>query len=694
LQCADLISRHKDAMTSQRYLFNANALLPEFKAEGDYKWVDGGKLKAELDAAVLALLGPKTAADEAREKEAFEAKKKEKKATAGGKDKKDAADDTKDAATAAAAPADGNLNGGAFEARQLEWAVNSAALLEEHRAATGGKTRTRFPPEPNGYLHIGHAKSMNLNFEGAFKAANVAPGQGETIFRYDDTNPEKENDVYIRSQADNVQWLGWRPVRVTHSSDYFPQLYDFARQLIKKGKAYVCHQSKEEMEASREIARAKDGRDPHSPWRNRGVEENLREFEAMRDGRYEEGKAVLRLRIDMTHSNPTLWDPVAYRIKYVPHPVTGNAWCIYPNYDFSHCIIDSLEHIDYSLCTLEFEVRRDLYYWTLNELGLYRPHVWEFSRLNITHTMLSKRNILKLVTEQKVRGWDDPRLATINGLRRRGYTPEAMNAFCRDIGVTRNENTILFSRLEHFVRDHLDQIARRAFAVLRPLRLVLENLPEDHLVWCEAADFPRDPALGMHQVPIQRVVYIEQEDFRLQDSGDYYGLAPGKVAGLRYAGFVKVTGHSTDAEGRVTEVRAQYDHGRCADFAEGKKVKGNLHWVCSPTPGQAPEPVEIRLYDHLFATEAPGSTGDWESEINPGSETVLKNCFVDASLLGLAAPGATPKSFPAPLDHFQFERLGYFVVDTDTDGPSRRLVFNQTVSLKEDTAAKKVRGGK
>jgi glutaminyl-tRNA synthetase len=286
--------------------------------------------------------------------------------------------------------------------------------------------------------------------------------------------------------------MGWKPLKVTHSSDYFPALWDFAVELIRLGKAYVCHQSKAEMEASREAARARDpARDPHSPWRSRSPEENLREFHAMRAGRYPEGGAVLRLKIDMTSPNPTLWDPVAYRIKNTPHPITRDAWCVYPSYDFSHALIDSLEDIDYSLCTLEFEVRRELYYWTLEALGRYRPYVWEFSRLNITRNVLSKRKILKLVMEKRVRGWDDPRLLTINGLRRRGYTPAAINAFCRDIGVTRNDNTIESHKLEHAIREDLDATARRAFVVLRPLRLTLVNVPEDFHVTIAAPDFPR-----------------------------------------------------------------------------------------------------------------------------------------------------------------------------------------------------------
>lgn len=488
--------------------------------------------------------------------------------------------------------------------------------------------------------------------------------------------------MYIRSQADNVAWLGWKPARVTHTSDYFPQLYDFAVQLIKKGKAYVCHQSKADMEVSREICKARDGRNPCSPWRDRPIEESLREFEAMRAGRYEEGAATLRLKVDMYSPNPTLWDPIAYRIKYSPHPHTGDAWCIYPSYDYSHCIVDSLEHIDYSLCTLEFEVRRDIYYWVLEALDIYRPAVWEFSRLNLTYAMLSKRNILKLVNEGKVRGWDDPRLATINGLRRRGYRAQAINAFCRDIGVTRSQNTILMSRLEHFVREDLDEHAPRAFAVLRPLKVTLTNMPDDYYASLEAPDFPRDKSKGVHSIPITKTVYIEREDYRDVDDADYFGLAPGKTAGLRYGGYVKVLSVVRDpSTNEPVELLCEYDPTRSA--AAGK-VKGNLHWVSAPTAGGEPIRAEVRLYNYLFTNPEPNFGGDWEADLNPESEVVLSGCCIDASLIN--KPGGLK-----PLDHFQFERVGFFVVDKDTDVSAGRFVFNQTVGLKEAEATKKVR---
>lgn len=688
------VEKNKEKLLRDRYLIPIGDLLSGFREEGDWAWTEGAILKQAMDKEVLALLGPKNSDDEKRNAEANAAKR------AADKEKSKANSATKTATTAVAnsttassasssssASSTATLSThsvGTVEqilgARELQSAVNSQELIDKHRLITKGIVRTRFPPEPNGYLHIGHAKSMNLNFDMAFKYLGV--DKGETIFRYDDTNPDAESQEYIDNQAENVAWMGWKPVKVTHSADYFHELYAFALQLIKKGSAYVCHQTKEQMEVSRKIAEARDGRDPHSPWRNRPVEESLREFQAMRDGFYEEGTATLRLKIDMTSLNPTLWDPVAYRIKYTPHPHTGKEWCIYPSYDYSHCLIDSLENIDYSLCTLEFEIRRDLYYWVLEQLNLWRPHVWEFSRLNITYVQLSKRKILKLVNDGTVRGWDDPRIPTINGLRRRGYTSQSINAFCRDIGVTRNDNTIDYRKLEYHVRLHLDEIAKRNFIVLKPLKITLTNVPTDYCVTINAPDFPRDAALGTHAINLTNTVYIDQEDFRLEDSADYFGLALNKTCGLRYAGYVTVTELIKDSNGNVVELKAEYDHERKANI----KVKGNLHWVSSHHPHEPPATAEVRLYDHLFTTETPGSTGDWESELNPQSEIIVSKALVTPCLV---TPGALKL-----WDHFQFERVGFFVTDKDSDFTNGKLVFNLTVNLKEANDVKKIKGSK
>jgi len=690
-QVKKFIEQNKEKLLRDRYLIQIGELLASFREEGDWAWAEGSILKQAMDKEILALLGPKNSDDEKRIAEANAAKR----AADKEKSKANSAKTTTATSTAAATPttnasssssSNGNVtlsthSAGTVEqilgARELQSAINSPELIEQHRKATNGIVRTRFPPEPNGYLHIGHAKSMNLNFDMAFKYLGVE--KGETIFRYDDTNPDAESQEYIDNQAENVAWMGWKPVKVTHSADYFNELYEFAIRLIKKGSAYVCHQTKEQMEVSRKIAEARDGRDPNSPWRNRPVEESLREFQAMRDGRYEEGTATLRLKIDMSSPNPTLWDPVAYRIKFTPHPHTGNQWCIYPSYDYSHCLIDSLENIDYSLCTLEFEIRRDLYYWVLEQLNLWRPHVWEFSRLNITYVQLSKRKILKLVNDGTVRGWDDPRIPTINGLRRRGYTAESINAFCRDIGVTRNDNTIDYRKLEYHVRLHLDEISKRNFIVLHPLKITLTNVPDDYCVTINAPDYPRDSNLGTHAINLTKIVYIDQDDFRLEDSADYFGLAVNKTCGLRYGGYVTVTEAIKDSNGNVIELKAEYDHERKANI----KVKGNLHWVSSHRPNEAPVTAEVRLYEHLFTTETPGSTGDWESELNPQSEVIIPKAFITP---GLAAPGALKL-----WDHFQFERVGFFVTDKDSDFKNGKLVFNLTVNLKEANDVKKIK---
>jgi len=425
-------------------------------------------------------------------------------------------------------------------ARELPSAVNSQELIEEHVKVSGGKVRTRFPPEPNGYLHVGHAKSMNMNFELSFEKLGVPIENRRTIFRYDDTNPDAESEEYITSLAQDVAWLGWKPERTTFSSDYFSILYEFAVKLIKNDKAYVCHQTKDEIEACRDIARKKVADptapgDPCSPYRNRPIEESLRLFEDMRKGKFTESGATLRMKMDMTSPNPNMWDQVAYRIKYTPHPHAGDTWCIYPTYDYTHCIIDSLEHIDYSICTLEFESRRESYYWVLEALQLYRPKVYEMSRLNISYTVLSKRKLLKLVNGKVVRGWDDPRMPTIKGLRRRGYTAKILNAFCNEIGVTRNENTVQYERLAATARNVLHETSPRVMAVLDPILVVLSGVPDDASEPITVPDFPFDPSRGSHTVDLGSRVYIDQSDFREVDSEDYFGLAPNKAVTLKYA---------------------------------------------------------------------------------------------------------------------------------------------------------------
>jgi len=648
----------KDRLLEDRYLFPIGNLQGTLRKDARLKWCDGRIAKEVVDEVVRSILGPCTAEDE-------EAAKKGKAPSAAKK--KPAAPPPPPAAAAAAAGGAGgeetkkDVDSHAFAARELASAVNSERLLAEHKAVTGGKIRTRFPPEPNGFLHIGHAKSMCLNFETAFKAVGASPDQCDVTFRYDDTNPEAESMEYIENQAENVHWMGWRPTRVTYTSDYFEQLHAFAVELIKRGKAFVCHQSKADMEKSKEHARHKTG-DPNSPWRDRPISENLFEFENMRLGLYDKGKAVLRMKMDMHDPRPCMWDPVAYRIKYHHHPRTGSTWCIYPSYDFSHCLVDSIEHIDYSLCTLEFEARRDSYYWLLEALDLWRPHVWEFSRLNITCNPLSKRKLLTLVTTKTVSGWDDPRICTINGLRRRGYTSEAINNFCRDIGVTRTENVIQLTRLEHFVRQDLNVTSRRGFCVLNPLPVTLTNFPADAVKEVQAPNFPQDLTKGSHTVYLTRTIFIDYSDFRLEDSKTYYGLAPGKQVGIKYAGCITCTNVVKSPEGAVVGLEATYSPETTAS------LKGHIHWVSPSVPGGPPFTATVRLYSPLF---------NEEMEMVQGSLQVVDGAVIDASLVD------------APVySRFQFERVGFFV--TDPDSQPGRPVFNLTVSLKESAAKKQI----
>jgi glutaminyl-tRNA synthetase len=520
-----------------------------------------GTIKAELEKQLLALIGERTEADKAPPKQTQPPKKKiEEKANDEVKLKESIVfSDPKD-----------NIQ-------------ERPEILAAHLQRTGGKVVTRFPPEPNGYLHIGHAKAMNLSFGYAKKMGGVC------YLRFDDTNPEKESKEYIDSIIETVAWMGHKPWKITYASDYFQQLYDFAVELIKKGKAYVCHQTKQE------IAEGRAKMIP-SPWRDTPVEVNLKKFEDMRKGKYEEGKATLRVKIDMKHPNPNMRDFVAYRIKYVPHPHAGDKWCIYPSYDYTHCINDSLEDITHSLCTLEFETRREPYFWLLDALGLYKPVVWEYGRLNLTYTVLSKRKLIQLVNEGHVKGWDDPRMPTLVGYRRRGYTPEAINNFCEAVGVTRNMVvTIDMGVLEEHVRDHLNIVAPRRMAVLDPLKVTITNWTEGVKI-LNVPDFPNDPKKGTHTVPFSNVIYIERSDFREEDIKDFYGLAlktkdsKPKWVGLKYAYSIHVFDVKRDASGKIIELLAKYD-------AEPKKVKGHLHWVAQPSPGQVS--IELRASSNM-----------------------------------------------------------------------------------------------
>mmetsp|Transcript_12012 Transcript_12012/g.28038 ORF Transcript_12012/g.28038 Transcript_12012/m.28038 type:complete len:639 (-) Transcript_12012:27-1943(-) len=484
------------------------------------------------------------------------------------------------------------------------YAKNTAERLAEHLQATGGKYITRFPPEPNGYLHIGHAKAMNFNFGQARLAQSQGLG-GETIMRFDDTNPEAEKQEYIDSILKNVEWLGNKPVRVTYSSDYFQGLYDHAVQLIKQGDAYVCHQKKEEVKASRDALR--DAHIAHatsppaaavSPWRNSSVEDNLAKFEKMRTGQYDEGEACLRMKGDLMSDNPAMWDTAFYRIKFTAHPHSGDKWCIYPTYDYTHCIVDSMENITHSLCTLEFESRQAAdgpYYWLLHKLGFYKPVTWEYSRCNVTRNVLSKRKLNQLVTHNIVNGWDDPRLLTLDGLRRRGYTASAVNSFCESIGVTRSGTiTTQMPALENCIRVELDVTAPRRFAVVKPLKVELKGFKGEAV--CELPNHPKNADMGSRKVVMGSSIYIERDDFKEVDEASFFGLAPGKEVGLLGTSFVVTCVEvKKGKDGKVESLVAT--HRERGDT----KVKGNLHWVDVKTG----IPAECRIYSALFTVDNP-----------------------------------------------------------------------------------------
>jgi glutaminyl-tRNA synthetase len=534
-------------------------------------------------------------------------------------------------------------------------------IIDEHLKTSrfGGRVATRFPPEPNGYLHIGHAKSICLNF-------GIAAQYGGTCnLRMDDTDPSGESLEYVESIINDVRWLGfdWED-RLFYASDYFELLYQFAVQLIKAGKAYVCSLSAEE---TREYRGTLTAPGKESPYRNRPVEENLDLFARMRAGEFEDGAHVLRAKIDMASPNITMRDPVIYRIKRAPHYRTGMKWCIYPMYDFAHCLSDSIERITHSICTLEFENNRPLYDWILDELNVEcHSQQIEFARLNVSYTILSKRRLIELVGGGYVAGWDDPRMPTIAGMRRRGYTPEAIRNFCGKIGVAKNENLIDFSLLEHCVREDLNERAARVMGVLRPLRLVIDNYPEGLVEEFESPNHPQNPAMGSRRVPFSRVLYIEEDDFLENPPKKYYRLGPGREVRLRNAYIVKCVNTVKDKSGKVVEVHCTHDPAtRSGPPQDGRKVEGVIHWVSADHS----VPAEVRLYDRLFAVAEPGGGDDFTKHLNPASLETLTACRVERSLAGAA-----------PESRYQFERLGYFSVDRESS--PGKLVFNRIATLR------------
>jgi glutaminyl-tRNA synthetase len=530
--------------------------------------------------------------------------------------------------------------------------------------------QTRFPPEPNGYLHIGHAKAICLDF------GLAAEFGGKTNLRFDDTNPQKEEQEYVDSIMADVRWLGFEWDRLCYASDYFQQLYDWALQLIKSGKAYVDDLSADEIRQHRGTL-TEPGTD--SPFRTRTVEENLDLFQCMKAGEFPDGSRVLRAKIDMASPNLNMRDPVMYRILHATHHRTGDTWCIYPMYDYAHGQSDSIERVTHSMCTLEFTDHQPLYRWYIDQLGIFPSEQIEFDRLNLTYTLLSKRKLLQLVQDKCVSGWDDPRMPTLSGIRRRGFTPEGLRAFCAVIGATRSNGTTDIEMLEHFQRDHLNHTARRAMAVLRPLKLVIDNYPADQVEYVEVANNPEDPSTGTRSVPFSREVYIEQDDYRQVPPPKYYRLSPGKEVRLRNAYFVTARSEVKDSHDRLVEVHCTYDPlSRGGNSPDGRKVKSTMHWVSAPHAITA----EIRIYDRLFTKADPTDLeegpdgqpiGDILDNLNPKSLEVIPDAKLEPSL-------ATAKVE----DRYQFERVGYFCLDPDST--PAHLVFNRTLPLKDSWA--------
>ena len=539
-------------------------------------------------------------------------------------------------------------------------------IIEESMAKGEKRVQTRFPPEPNGYLHIGHAKSICLNFGLAKKYG------GKCNLRFDDTNPVKEDVEYVDSIKEDIKWLGFDWAGEYYASDYFEQLYDWAVELIKRGKAYVDDQTQEEIRQRRGTV-TEPGEE--SPWRDRSVEENLDLFVRMRAGEFADGEKVLRAKIDMAHPNMLMRDPIMYRILHAHHHRTGDKWCIYPMYDYAHGQCDSIERVTHSMCTLEFDVHRPLYDWFIQELGIFPSHQYEFARLNLTHTMMSKRKLLQLVQNKVVTGWDDPRMPTIVALRRRGYTPESLRMFAEKVGVAKRDNVIDLGLLEFCVREDLNKIAERRMAVLDPIKVVITNYPEDKVEEVECVNNPEDEAAGKRRVPFSREIYIERDDFMEEPPKKYFRLSPGKEVRLRYAYLIRCDEVIKDTDGTVTELRCTYDpesgHGGSSD---GRRVKGVIHWVSVPHAVK----TEVRLFDRLLLNDSADDVEEGKTfmdYINPDS-LVVKTAYAEPSLAD-ASIG----------DKFQFERIGYFCKDKDST--AERAVFNRTVTLKDSWAKMK-----
>lgn len=637
------IEKHRKELIEKRYRFNSGPIITE--ARKTLKFADGKLVKNEVDAQIGALLGPKTEQDLAKPKK--EKTKDTKENCSKEEECKDIIELLK--------RVNFHAIGENYKTDGYVITPNTMKLLTEHAKRVNGRVKTRFPPEPNGILHIGHAKAININFGYA-----EAHG-GDCYLRYDDTNPEKEEERFVHGIRDMVEWLGYKPYKITYSSDYFDQLYELAILLIKKGLAYVCHQKPEEL---------KGFDPPPSPWRNRSIEENLNLFQTMKSGQMAEGEATLRMKFTMEEGKI---DPVAYRIKMSPHHRTGNKWCIYPTYDFTHCLVDSIENITHSLCTKEFQSRRSAYYWLCNSLDVYCPVQWEYGRLNVYYTVVSKRKIAKLISEGIVDDWDDPRLFTLTALRRRGFPPQAIKMFCAQLGLTGAISAVDPAMLESSVRDVLNITAPRAMVVLHPIRVVISNLTTPIPTYIEIPDFPSDPESPKHSVPFHNEIFIERDDFREDNSDpDYRRFTPKQMVGLRHANcairFKNI--HKTD-NGNIDYIEVEYEP--IENLKE--KPKAFIHWVSLPLR------VEVRLYERLFNHKNPEDPNEvpngFLSDCNLNSKTVIKPALADISV-----------KYGRPFQQYQFERLGFFSVDTDSQ--LGNLIFNRTVSLKESSKLNKL----
>ncbi|XP_033354259.1 probable glutamine--tRNA ligase isoform X2 [Bombus vosnesenskii] len=648
-----VISTHKVEIIEKRYHFNIGPLMQHVR--NTLKWADGKAVKNEFNVQMLDLLGPKCDSDLVPLPKPAKQAKAQKSGKEKGKSNVEpkgvtATNEKTDAQTISElmkTKVHFHKPGENYKTEGYIITPNTHKLLQEHLKITGGKVITRFPPEPNGILHIGHAKAININF--GYAAAH----DGICYLRYDDTNPEKEEEKFFIGIREMVEWLGYKPAKITHSSDYFQQLYEWAIVLIEKDLAYVCHQSSEEI---------KGFNPPPSPWRDRPISESLQLFHDMKDGLLEEGEATLRMKVTLEEGKQ---DPVAYRIKYVPHHRTGDKWCIYPTYDYTHCLCDSIENITHSLCTKEFQSRRSSYYWLCNALEIYCPVQWEYGRLNVCYTVVSKRKISKLIDEGIVSDWDDPRLFTLTALRRRGFPPDAINNFCAQMGVTGAQVIVDPAVLEASVRDFLNVTASRHMAVLEPLKVTISNFPHENSIKLTVPNFPNEPDKGQHEIVFDEIVYIEASDFKEKAEKDFRRLTPNQSVGLKHVGIVlTIKKIEKDNMGNIVNLIVTQE-----SISETNKPKAFIHWVSNPIL------ASIRLYERLFKHKNPEDSNEvpngFLSDINPQSKKEIVG-YIDASLARSA------KVF----EKFQFERIGFFSVDPDTT--SEKLVFNRTVTLKED----------